>query len=407
VRDPQAAGGESGWDAVIVELLARAQRAQPDALATEINQAVLPLGLDITIYLIDHEQERLWALPENGKPTPPSIPVDGTLAGRTFTMVESHPGRDENDIYRVWVPMVDGSERLGVAEFVAHDGPADPDRFAGKCAVLLGLVGHLLTVKMPYGDVIQKVRRTRPMSAAGELILQMLPPLTYSCHRMVVSAVLEPSYDVGGDAFDYAVDGEIARLAVLDAMGRGLKAALASAAALASLRAARRDGQGLCAMARAADAALIEQFPDLRFVTGILAELDMDTGLLRYVNAGHPAPMLIRDGRVVRTLTGGRRMPLGVDDGALEVGEETLEPGDRLLLYTDGVTEAYGRDGERFGAGRLVDVAERCMAAGLPGPETLRRLARTVLEHQGGRPSDDATLLLFEWSPEAAELTQP
>jgi serine phosphatase RsbU (regulator of sigma subunit) len=117
--------------------------------------------------------------------------------------------------------------------------------------------------------------------------------------------------------------------------------------------------------------------------------------------------MLIREGRVVKVLTGGRRMPLGIDDRAFEVGEEMLDPEDRLLLYTDGVTEAYDMHGRRFGADRLANLAERCMADRLPAPETLRKLARTVLEHQGRRPLDDATLLLLEWSGEAAERTQP
>jgi serine phosphatase RsbU (regulator of sigma subunit) len=246
------------------------------------------------------------------------------------------------------------------------------------------------------------------MSAGSELVLQMLPPLTFSCHRLVVSAVLEPSYDIGGDAYDYAVDDQIARVMVLDAMGRGLSAGLTSAAALAAIRAARRNGDGLVEMARAADEALVAQFPDLRFVTGVLAELDMDAGRLRYLNAGHPAPLLIRGGRVVDTLTGGRRMPIGVADPGAEPEETSLEVGDRLLLYTDGVTEARSRGGDdRFGVDRLVELTERCMAERLPAPETMRRLAHTVLAHQGGRPADDATFLLLEWSHEAAERIQP
>jgi serine phosphatase RsbU (regulator of sigma subunit) len=271
----------------------------------------------------------------------------------------------------------------------------------------MGLVGHLVTVKLPYGDTLQQVRRSRAMSPASELVMQMLPPLTFSSRRMVVSAVLEPSYDVGGDAYDYAVDGPTARVLVLDAMGRGLIAALTSATALAAIRAARRGGQDLHAMCRAADAALAEQFPELRFVTGVLADLDMDNGALRYVNAGHPQPILLRGGRMVRTLPDGRRMPLGVPDGTPEVGTETLEPGDRLLIYTDGVTEAYDRAGDRFGLERLGELAEACFAEDLPAPETLRQLARTVLTHQGGQPADDATFLLIEWSRAAAERTQP
>jgi serine phosphatase RsbU (regulator of sigma subunit) len=235
----------------------------------------------------------------------------------------------------------------------------------------------------------------------------MLPPLTFSCRRLVVSGVLEPCYDMGGDAFDYAVDGPVARLAVLDAMGHGLKAGLTCAVALAALRAARRDRYGLYDMARAADTALQEQFSDLRFVTGVLAELHLDSGQLRYLNAGHPRPLLLRRGRAVRALTGGRRLPMGLPDYRIEIGREMLEPGDRLLLHTDGVTEGRAPDGTPFGTGRLVRLAERGEADGLPAPETLRRMAHRVVEYQRGRLFDDATLLLAEWSPEAAERTLP
>ena len=395
------------WHAAIVDVLERAKLVQPDGLVAEINAATRPLDVHVTIYLVDHEQERLHALPEGGKPTPPSLPVEGTVAGRAFSSVITQVGAEGDAPYRLWVPMVDGSERLGVAEVIAHRMPEDPAAFRDHCETMIGLVGHLMTVKLPYGDALEIVRRTRPMSPAGELVLRLLPPLTFSTRRMTVSAVLEPTYDVGGDAFDYAVDGPVTQVMVLDAMGRGLAAALTSAAAIAAIRAARREHRGLHEMARAADAALIEQFPDLRFVTGVLAGLDMDTGVLRYINAGHPPPLLIRRGRVVKTLTGGRRMPLGIDDGAVEVGEEMLEPEDRVLLYTDGVTEATDRGGERFGVQRLTDLTERCMADRLASPETLRRLAHAVLAYLGGRPSDDATLLLLEWSAEAAERSQP
>jgi sigma-B regulation protein RsbU (phosphoserine phosphatase) len=395
------------WDAVVVDLLRRAQLAQPDELAAELNAATAPLGVAVTIYLVDHEQRRLWPLPERGKPTPEPVDVEGTVAGRAFTAVQTSPAGDGGGLHRIWVPMVDGSERLGVAEVLADRPPADPEFFRRRCETLMALAGHLIAVKSPYGDTLHRVRRTRPMTPAAELVQQLLPPLTFSCHRMVVSAVLEPCYDVGGDAYDYAIDDGSARFMILDAMGRGLKAGLTSTAALAAVRAARRDGRDLPELARAADTALAEQFADLRFVTGVLADLDLASGVLRYVNAGHPPPVVLRQGRVVGTLDGGRRLPLGVGDGAVDVGEEILEPGDRLLLYTDGVTEAFDRGGERFGLDRLTDLAQRGMNAPLPAPETLRRLAHTVLDHQGGRPFDDATLMLVEWSAEAAERTQP
>ncbi len=398
--------GRPAWDEAVVELLEQTKLAQPDQLAGVVNGIIRRVGVAITLYLIDHEQEQLWPLPERGKPKPPPMAVADGSAGRAFTEIRTQAAVDQV-MYRLWVPMVDGSERLGVADVVALRRPDDPEAFQRSCETLVGLLGHLVTVKLPYGDGLHRVRRTRPMSPAGELVLQMLPPLTFSCHRLVISGVLEPSYDIGGDAYDYAVDDELARMLVLDAMGRGLSAALTSAAALAAVRAARRDGGSLLDMARAADTALVEQFPDVRFVTGVLAELDMDEGRLRYLNAGHPPPVLIRDGRVSDMLTGGGRMPLGVRDDDAAVAEESLQVGDRLLFYTDGVTEARVPGGDRFGVDRLVEVTERCMAERLPAPETLRRLARTVIAHQAGRPVDDATFLLVEWSGEAAERNQP
>jgi sigma-B regulation protein RsbU (phosphoserine phosphatase) len=398
---------EAPRHAALVDMLQRAHLCQPDELPTEINAAVSRLGFLITVYLVDYEQHRLWPLTERGKPTADPLSVDGTLAGRAFASVRTMAAGDAARPDRLWVPMIDGSERLGVAEVVLHEVPPDLADLREFCEALVGLVGHLLTVKLPYGDTLEQVRRTQPMTAAAELLLASLPPLTFSCHRLVISAVLEPSYDVGGDAYDYAVDGPLAQFMVLDAMGRGMRAGLACVVAMAAMRTVRRENKGLFAIGRAADAALDEHFADQRFVTAVLGELEMDTGRLRYINAGHPAPLLLRHGRAVRALTGGRRMPLGLDDGAVEIAEESLEPGDRLLLYTDGVTDARDKAGELFGTDRLVDLAERSAVDELPAPETLRRLAHSVMQHQGGLPTDDATIMLVEWSEKAAERTQP
>jgi serine phosphatase RsbU (regulator of sigma subunit) len=115
----------------------------------------------------------------------------------------------------------------------------------------------------------------------------------------------------------------------------------------------------------------------------------------------------LRTGHVVRELRAGRRLPFGLDQAAISVGEEMMEPGDRLLLYTDGITEARGPNGELFGVERLIDHTERHSAAGLPAAETLRRLAHTVAAHHNGPAADDATLLLAEWSPDATQRALP
>jgi sigma-B regulation protein RsbU (phosphoserine phosphatase) len=392
------------WRKAVVDLLARTRLAQPDELAPAVNAALRPLGLEMTVYLVDQEQRFLRPLPEPGKPLPEPLPVEGTLAGRAFTSVRAVPaagGRGEPD--RLWLPLLDGTERLGVVDVITtRPGAVDDPQFREQCDMFTALVGHLLAAKMPYGDQLVRVRRSRRMSEASELLSTLLPPLTFACDRLVISAVLEPCYDVGGDGFDYAIGGHHAYLAILDTVGHGLPAGLGTAVALSAMRAARRDGDGLYAIARAADAALVAYMPEARFATAILGQLNLDTGLLRYLNAGHPPPLLLRRGRVIRGLGGGRRLPLGLDDPQIKIAEEVLEPGDRLLLYTDGVTEARDHNGQLFGEERLIELIERHAAAGLPAPETLRRLCHAALAHYDGPPSDDASLLLLEWSQEAA-----
>jgi serine phosphatase RsbU (regulator of sigma subunit) len=397
---------DAAWLDAVEEVLALSHLWQPDQLADMINTALDRLGAQATIYQVDHEQRLLRPLPRSGRPTPEPPALDITLGGRAFTTVRSLPAGGE--VNRWWVPIINGTDRLGVVEFVLADGAAERDpRLQARLEMFAGLVGHLLTTTEPRGDHLQRMRRSRPMSTAAELLLTVLPPLTASTANLVVSAVLEPCYEVGGDGYDYALDGSRPQVLVLDAVGRGLKAGLACVVVVSAIRAARRAGCDLVQQARAADAALQEQFPDARFATAVLAELDVGTGRLRYLNAGHPPPLLLRGGRFVRELSGGRRMPLGVDDDAVEMATETLEPGDRLLVYTDGVTEARDADGEPFGVGRLLDFIQRHAVDGMPAPETLRRLAHAVAAHQQAPPADDATLLLLEWSRAAVAQVVP
>jgi serine phosphatase RsbU (regulator of sigma subunit) len=127
--------------------------------------------------------------------------------------------------------------------------------------------------------------------------------------------------------------------------------------------------------------------------------LDISTGKLNYLVAGHPPPLLLRANKNVKALQGGHRVPLGVSSDDVEVVAEYLEPGDRLLFYADGITEARDAHGRPFGINRLIDFAERSGTDGLPAPETLRRLAHDVLNYQGGLLQDDATLLMVDWRP--------
>jgi serine phosphatase RsbU (regulator of sigma subunit) len=175
----------------------------------------------------------------------------------------------------------------------------------------------------------------------------------------------------------------VAFCGLFGAVGHDLQAGLTTAVALAAIRNARRGGErDLRVMARRADAEIIAHGPGARFVTAVLARLDTSTGEVSYLVAGHPPPLLLRANRTVEALQDGRRVPLVVSGRDVGVAHEHLEPGDRLLLYTDGITEARDAHGRSFGTDRLINFAERSGADGLPAPETLRRLAHDVLEHK-------------------------
>ncbi|WP_433390926.1 PP2C family protein-serine/threonine phosphatase [Micromonospora sp. KLBMP9576] len=394
------------WHRALADLVSRSHRLPPDELPAAVGAVLRPLGVAATVYLVDAEQRDLRPLPDAGRPTPRVLPIDTSLAGRAFTEVRVRPGQGPPP--RLWVPIVNGTDRLGLLEVFPPPGTDLADEaLRDGCRLVSGLLGHLVTSKSGYGDVLHRARRSRPMGVSAELLWQLLPPLTFATPQAAISALLEPCYEVGGDAFDYAVDGGIVALAILDGVGHGLPAVLTTSVALAALRAARRAGADLAGLVRAVDTAIAGQWRDARFATAVLAEFDTASGLLRYVNAGHPPPVLLRRGRAVRVLTGGRRLPLGLSDAGVEVAQVRLEPGDRLLLHTDGITEARDPAGVMFGLPRLVDLAERHIGSGLPAGETLRRLSHAVTEHQGGTHQDDATLMLVEWSADAAANTEP
>jgi serine phosphatase RsbU (regulator of sigma subunit) len=186
-------------------------------------------------------------------------------------------------------------------------------------------------------------------------------------------------------------------------MGHDLGSGLASAIALASCRSVRRACGPLLQIAEHVDAELERWLPGIS-LTGVFADLDLDSGLLTWVNCGHPPPLLIRGRRVVpRALEARGELPLGLRpqyQATRTVHQAQLEPGDRLLLHTDGVTEARSAAGELFGEQRLVDFVLRSLAAEEPPPEALRRLIHAILEHHDDRLRDDATIVLAAWHPD-------
>jgi hypothetical protein len=364
----------------------------PDDLVAAVKQAGQALDAeDLAIYLVDYEQTLLVPLPDGSDRT--ALEIDTTLAGRAFAAITVQEA-DTGSGRRLWLPLLDGAERLGVLGLTFPDVD-DPLR--ERCGWLATLVAELLMTKGQYTDSYFLARRRHPMSPAAEMQWQLLPPLTLVTPRVVVAGLLEPAYEVAGDAFDYALNGDTAHVALIDPVGHDLTASVLAAVTVGSYRHSRRAGLSLSGTYAAADQTIAALFGGERFVTGQLARLDCVTGRLHWLNAGHPLPLLVRGARVVGTLACEPVPPLGLGLGQPEIATTALEPGDRILFYTDGVTEGRNLAGEPFGEARLADLLVRETLAGQPAAETMRRLAHAILAHQGRTPRDDATMVFLEW----------
>jgi serine phosphatase RsbU (regulator of sigma subunit) len=174
---------------------------------------------------------------------------------------------------------------------------------------------------------------------------------------------------------------------------------LSSTLALAGFRYGRRRGLDLVEIAGQIDAALISQFDGECFVTGHIAFIDTAVGDVSWINAGHPDPLLIRGAKVLSEVHAEPSFPFGLGLQIAEIGRLQLEPGDRLLFYSDGVIEARPDQGEQFGLDRLRDRVERHLSDRLIPAEVLRRIVKEVLTHRADSLQDDATLVLLEWRP--------
>ena len=383
------------------DLVAGSHQARPEDLpALAMRCAALLDAQHMIIYLIDYEQRRLVPLTGTAGSRNP-IAVDGTLAGRSFAMIQMY-GTDTGSGHRLWVPLLDGTERLGVLEVLTAEDPSSELRTG--YGVVAGLLAEMVTTRSLYGDAVERTRRLLPMQLAAEIVWNLLPPLTFATADVMISAILEPAYDVGGDAFDYAANGHVLHAAVFDAVGHGIDASAMTSLAISAYRNARRCGLDLVDTYRSIDKWVSAKYPN-GFVTAVLAELDTTHGVCRKISAGHPGELLLRDGTLVKALSAPTAMPLGLGnlgDPIPGVEEENLQPGDQILLYTDGVTEARTDTGEFFGRDRLVEFVTRTLADQVSAPETLRRLVHAILAHQHENLQDDATAVLIEWRPAAA-----
>ncbi|WP_410564936.1 PP2C family protein-serine/threonine phosphatase [Amycolatopsis sp. cmx-4-61] len=366
----------------LVDLLDGAHRAPPERLPAIVAEAGRALDLEIGVYLADYDQRTLVPLRAGA----PSLDIDTTLGGDVYrhAATVTHDGT-------LWTVLVDGVERLGVLEIVPG-GDADPDDPAlrEQCRWLSALLGHLVTITTQYGDGLDRRRRTRRRGSPAELLWQSLPPMTAATESVVVGLSVQPAYDLCGTVFDYALSEERAQLAMFDAGERTRDANTAVVSALAAYRAARHEGASLGEQFAAVGAEL-DGMPS---VDGVVAELDLATGVLRLLTAGTTAPLVVRRGEALPVTEPATRR-FGAAGGPPPVTEFRLESGDLLAVYSRGVAETADGTGEAFGRARLAGHLGR--DAGELPPEIARRLTHAVLAHGGGEFRQDAGVLIARW----------
>lgn len=347
-------------------------------------------------YVADYSLRRLQQIDGRGLVGPAQM-IAGTLIGRVFTSGEIQiVGTDPTTVL---VPVVEGSCSIGVLELEFEVWDCLPEQLLDPIVAIFVMAW---IVKGRYTDTADRARRSEPLTAAAEVQWDLLPPLACSTEQVAVSGILEPAYEIGGDSFDYAFDASRVDFTMVDAVGHGMSAVLMSAAAINSLRNSRRAKASIAAAYDDADRSIAMQFGNSYFVTGLIGTLDLQSGDLTWINAGHVLPMLVRNGTYAGPLLCKPSRPFGLGGPVAEVAEQTLQPGDRVLFYTDGITEARSPDGSFFGDDRLADLLVRASLENLPVQQTVRHLADNILNFSPTGLRDDATMLLMEYQPRPA-----
>ena len=377
--------------------LRAARDANPAAVPEVLGRAAAGIGAtDVVVYLVDFGQSVLEPLPDGATHVelPVAELVATTMAGRAFR--DHHVVTAERDDgVRVWVPVVEGSDHTGVVAVTV--GAAD-EQVLRACEELGLLAGYLISAHARCTDLYNLYRRRRSMSLAASMQWDLLPPLVLKADGISVAGLVEPAYDVGGDCFDYAANGPVFDFAVMDAMGHGVNSAVIASLTMGSYRHDRREGRSLLAMHANLGATVKAQYRDSSFATGVLGRVEIGTGEFNWTNAGHPLPLLIRGGRVVAALECRPTPPWGITGRPPTLATVSLEPGDSVLVYTDGVTEARDPGGDVFGVERLIDLMNRHASDLLSPPHILRQLVEGVRGHRGGDDlADDATVVLVRW----------
>lgn len=314
-----------------------------------------------------------------GGPAPPNLlPGARHLLG---VPIEVDSGR------RGLIAVGDKESRRGVGPFLA------PDRrtlsmFANQAALALENARlHL--------QALEKERLEREMNLAAEIQRQILPKGAPTVPGFELAGWYRPARQVGGDYYDLVPrkDGRIG-LVLGDVSGKGMPAALMVSTLHSALRLLLDHTPFGPSLLERLNRHIVESSAANKFITMLIAELDPHTGVLHYMNAGHNPGILLRGDDTVEQLGAGG-LPLGLlPEARFQSRAVTMEPGDLLCIYSDGITEAESPNEEEFGMGRLIDLLR--WQRYQPLSEMMEAIPRAVGEFSRGLPQgDDQTVVLL------------
>ncbi len=299
------------------------------------------------------------------------------------------------------LPLQSKSGTLGVLVAADKEARAGTEPFSGNDIRVMELFAVQVTMALEFARLtlasLERERLKRELEVAAEIQSHLHPPVYPDFPGYRLAARSSPSRQVAGDTYDVLVDDHRLIAIVADVSGKGVGAGLIAAGIHASVRLLSETEASLAGVASRINRYLVGATEDNRFVTFAMVRLEADGGFVA-VNAGH-CPVLVRrrDGSVEQISSCG--LPLGIlTTAGYPESTGRLEPGDLMVLFTDGLTEAENLAEEEFGIQRVESVVAGLRS--VSAESACRDLLRAVDEHVGGRPlQDDATLLVVERLP--------
>jgi len=295
------------------------------------------------------------------------------------------------------VPLASGEEIFGM---VYVDNPFD-NRFTEEDLKVLTTIASVASIKIEHerllDERLEKRRMEEELKVASEIQMRLQPFAPPKLEGWEMTGVSFPCREIGGDYYDFIHRKRDSHLivAVGDVSGKGTGAALLMSSLHAAVRAQSQTGQKISEVMSEINQYIFENSPSNKFLTLFYGELDPVSGELSYSNGGHNAPMLVRQsGTVERLDTGG--LPIGMMQGVLyQEASVSLEPGDVLVIYSDGITESINERDEEFDEERLIEVVKRNIERSASGirdriDEALSKFVGTTA------PVDDMTLMIIK-----------